>query len=172
MNFKALRPIAGGLTFCGLFAIAAFPAIAFFPALTRTDRTQSAYSACASQLLRDGIDAEAAALACATAYEPTDLSACVGSIEASTAIAPEDALDACREVRRPRELARCTTRIDAAFNGAMPLGVLDSCRRSLLPIEFANCTIGIEGNIPMDVETAMLTCLDADDRVRDIFPTP
>ena len=70
----------------------------------------------------------------------------------NTAIAAEDALDSCREVRRPLELASCTTRIDADSNGAVPMMVLDRCRRSLLPIEFANCTIALGDNIPLGVE--------------------
>ncbi|MGD1904289.1 MAG: hypothetical protein ACFB9N_18845 [Geitlerinemataceae cyanobacterium] len=168
MTFNALRPIASGLTLCGLFAIAASPVSARYI----NHRSQPDYATCAIELLDDGINAEAAAAACATAYEPRDLSACVSRIEDNTAIAAEDALDSCREVRRPLELASCTTRIDADSNGAVPMMVLDRCRRSLLPIEFANCTIALGDNIPLGVEVAMDTCIDADDRVRDIFPTP
>lgn len=135
------------------------------------ERSQPNYEQCASQLLNHDLDEDTIALACATAFSPTELSACVSEIDNATAISAADALDACREVRRPQELSSCTVRIDADFTPDQPLKVLDSCRRSLLPVEFANCTIGIENHILMDVDTAMATCLDASDRVRDVFPT-
>jgi hypothetical protein len=135
------------------------------------DRSQVNYEGCASEMLGHDLNEDTIALACATSFQPKELSACVSQIASNTAISAADALDACREVRRPQELASCTVRIDADFGPDQPLKVLDSCRRSLLPEEFANCTIGLNNQILMDVDTAMATCLDASDRVRDAFPT-
>lgn len=177
MNLNTLRPIAPrlrrylapSLAFCSFFTLTGFQ-IQLEPPLLM-DRSQENYEQCASQLLNHDLSEETIALACATAFKPVDLSACVSEIDTNTEISAVDALDACREVRRPRELASCTVRIDTTFIPEQPLKVLDSCRRSLLPEEFANCTIGLNNHIVMDVETAMTTCLDASDRVRDVFPT-
>lgn len=183
MNPNTLRPIArrfarhlpSSVVLGSFFAVMATP----IPAQAGRwplwqlpmERSQPNYELCASQLLNHDLDEDTIALACATAFEPTDLSACVSEIDNATAISAADALDACREVRRPRELSSCTVRIDADFTPEQPLKVLDSCRRSLLPVEFANCAIGLDNHILMDVDTAMATCLDTNDRVRDVFPT-
>jgi len=164
-NRTRTRNLTCHLAFLGLFGLGATSA----PIIN--DRSQEAYQTCSADLLASNLDPEAAALACATAYKPLDLAACVTEIDAGTEIAPDEALSACREVRRPRDLSNCTVRIDDAFSPTDPLAVMDSCRRSLLPVEFANCTIGETNEIEMTVDVAMATCLDANDRVRDVFPT-
>jgi hypothetical protein len=173
MNSIPLRPIVRHLARLVPTAVVlgGFFAVTAAPIPLQTQRSQENYELCASQLLMHDLDEETIALACATAFEPTDLAACVSEIDNATEISAADAIDACREVRRPLELSNCTVRIDAAFMPDEPLKVLDSCRRSLLPVEFANCTVGINNHIVMDVDTAMATCLDASDRVRDAFPT-
>ncbi|TAF49047.1 MAG: hypothetical protein EAZ61_14795, partial [Oscillatoriales cyanobacterium] len=65
------------------------------------DRSQENYEQCASQLLNHDLDQETIALACATAFTPTELAACVSEIDDATDISAADAIDACREVRRP-----------------------------------------------------------------------
>ena len=100
-----------------------------------------------------------------------------------------DALDACRRVRRPLELATCVMMIHGSTE-TMPLDdngsklVLDSCRKSLLPERYGRCVVGFRNN-PMQksiVDASMTdrtkgldglnTCLDATDYRKDIKLIP
>ncbi|NJN62879.1 MAG: hypothetical protein HC795_16375 [Coleofasciculaceae cyanobacterium RL_1_1] len=48
------------------------------------ERSQPNYEQCASQLLNHDLDEDTIALACATAFSPTELSACVSEIDNAT----------------------------------------------------------------------------------------
>ena len=69
------------------------------------------FDVCTIRLLRRGIPEEQAAISCAQALEPTQLSECVLRIGEQTSVAAEDALRACFRDRRPVDLAECVVNI-------------------------------------------------------------
>ena len=69
------------------------------------------FDVCTIRLLRRGIPEEQAAISCAQALEPTQLSECVLRIGGQTSVAAEDALKACFRDRRPVDLAECVVNI-------------------------------------------------------------
>ena len=69
------------------------------------------FDVCTIRLLRRGIPEEQAAISCAQALEPTQLSECVLRIGGQTSVAAEDALRACFRDRRPVDLAACVVNI-------------------------------------------------------------
>ena len=69
------------------------------------------FDVCTIRLLRRGIPQEQAAISCAQALEPTQLSECVLRIGGQTSVAAEDALRACFRDRRPVDLAACVVNI-------------------------------------------------------------
>jgi hypothetical protein len=118
---------------------------------------------CINSLVGNGVSEAQAANACADALEPSELSACVGSIQGGTEIKAEDALSACYRVRRPQELASCVVSISGNLDQTKPTVALDNCRRSLLPLHYAECTLGLQNNIPkMSSMKAMETCISAE----------
>ncbi|WP_036483651.1 hypothetical protein [Myxosarcina sp. GI1] len=129
------------------------------------------FSSCASSLVADGVAGEAAAVACADALEPQQLSACVSDIQSNTEIAVEDALAGCYRVRRPEELSSCVIDISGNLEDAKPTAALDNCRRSLLPTRYADCTLGLQSNIPdLSVTEAMETCISAEYFPSEFYP--
>ncbi|MCC5898427.1 MAG: hypothetical protein EA395_15840 [Phormidium sp. GEM2.Bin31] len=170
-----MNPIAKGLlASIGLSTIlgAAVPVAAspFYPSRYRGGTLRD-YETCTSQLLDVELGEELAAIACGTAFRPRDLSDCVSNIVTETDITATTALESCRQVRRPLDLATCTVGIAEATNGANLPNVLDSCRRSLLPERYANCVLGITNSSEVAPTAAMSNCLDATDRIRDTYPT-
>ncbi|MGD2180038.1 hypothetical protein [Lusitaniella coriacea] len=69
------------------------------------------FEICSLELIEENINAAEAALACAEALEPTDLSLCVLKINGLTPIDSKSALRACFRDRRPLELAECVVDI-------------------------------------------------------------
>ena len=69
------------------------------------------FDVCTIRLLRRGIPEEQAAISCAQALEPAQLSECVLRIGGQTSVAAEDALRACFRDRRPVDLAECVVNI-------------------------------------------------------------
>ena len=132
------------------------------PTLAGVDQFQI----CAAELLRAELSRELASQACGEALEPKDLSLCVLKIKDLTPIAADDALVACRRVRRPLELASCTVNINKYLQDANALSVLDHCRRSLLPLRFSECAIGLSREIDFSPPRALETCIAADDFAR------
>lgn len=128
------------------------------------------YQLCARELLRLRISPEVAADSCAAALYPKDLTTCVYKINQRTNIAAVDALNTCRQVRKPRELANCAINISVGTQGAEGGDVLDNCRRSLLPVRFAECVVGLNREIDISAAQAMATCIDGSDRPRDFYP--
>lgn len=75
------------------------------------------FEICAEELLStEAISPEQAALACAEALEPKDLSFCVIKINSFTPVDAVSALQACFRDRRPLELATCTVNITKEFD--------------------------------------------------------
>jgi hypothetical protein len=180
-------------------AIATLPAglgMWVFPTAPADARNQ--FDVCVGQILGTGVPVEKAKVACSDALIPRELSRCVGQIKGRTSINPEDALEACYQVRRPVDLANCVTDIHrrVPFPATNPtayqtkegtplsleppskieadpsLFSLESCRRSLLPGRFSECVIALSRN---GEETppvqAMKICLSAEDFPRELFPT-
>ena len=151
------------------------------------------YQSCSASLTDVKLDRLSVAQGCAEALHPADVGTCVVRIVNDKSVKNQivnlDALDACRRVRRPLELATCVTMIHQSTE-TMPLsndgskGVLDSCRKSLLPERYGRCVVGFRNN-PLQkavVDVAMTdrtqeldglnTCLDATDYRKDIKLIP
>ena len=151
------------------------------------------YQSCSERLTEVKLDRLSIAQGCAEALHPADVGTCVVQIvnnqSVNSKIVNLDALDACRRVRRPLELATCVTMIHQSTE-TMPLSndaskiVLDSCRKSLLPERYGRCVVGFRNN-PLQktiVDVAMTdrtqeldglnTCLDATDYRKDIKLIP
>lgn len=125
---------------------------------------------CASELLKAGIAASAAADACAASLYPRDLTICVVRIDQETNIAAADALATCRQVRRPKDLAKCVVNISNGTQNAVEREILNNCRLSLLPERFAECVVGLNKEVDFSAGQVMATCIDASDRPRDLYP--
>ncbi|MCS6812883.1 MAG: hypothetical protein NZ772_04825 [Cyanobacteria bacterium] len=160
-----------------VLGVASLMAVAQPPALASIQD----YESCAQALLNAKIEPATVADYCARELQPHHLGACVTAITQRTTIAANDALEACARVRRPLDLANCVVNIDqqiivpkkldeAASKSAL-LTALDTCRRSLLPIRHAECVIGLSKKVDLPPLSLMGTCIDADDRPRDVQPT-
>ena len=151
------------------------------------------YQSCSASLTDVKLDRLSVAQGCAEALHPQDVGTCVVRIvndkSVNSKIVNLDALDACRRVRRPLELATCVTMIHQSTE-RMPLSndgsklVLDSCRKSLLPERYGRCVVGFRNNplqktvvdVALSDRTQELdglnTCLDATDYRKDIKLIP
>lgn len=129
------------------------------------------YQVCAAELLRANIAPELATQACAEALYPKDVSRCVLRISTVTPTISDQALAACRRVRRPVEMANCVFYISNRTQNSEVLSVIDNCRRSLLPVRFAECVIGLNRATDLSSARAMETCIGAVDYARDLAPT-
>ena len=145
----------GQLATAGLLAIA----IPHSSAIASTKEFQI----CAAELLRSELSRELASAACAEALDPQDLSLCVLKIKDLTPINANEALVACRRVRRPLELASCVVNIKNRIEDAEVRSVLDNCRRSLLPLRFSDCVIGLSSEIDFSPPRALTTCISTED---------
>lgn len=154
---------------------------------------------CATQLLRSGLSGEEAAIACAQALEPSQLSRCVERIQ-DTTVTADAAVRACFRVRQPLELADCVVDINedalepyinrlstlnepAEANadvesesateviGPIAALALDTCRRSLIPERHSDCVVGLSRDIPdLPPAQAMETCINAESFPPEIYP--
>lgn len=129
------------------------------------------YDICASELLDAGVDAEAAAIACAGAYRPTDISSCVTGVLDAADVSVIAALTACSRDRRPDEVATCVADIHADLVVDDSQAVLDRCHRTILPKRYAACVIGIADEIGYATEDALATCIAAGYRPVNVTPT-
>ncbi|MCP2731979.1 hypothetical protein [Limnofasciculus baicalensis] len=121
------------------------------------------FEICSAELLRVQLSREVAASACAEALSPDDLSLCVLKIKDLTPIPANNAVESCRRVRRPLELASCVVDISDRIKNAEGISVLDYCRRSLLPLRFSECVIGLSTEIDFSPPKALQTCIAAED---------
>jgi hypothetical protein len=171
-----MNPITKGLlasiSLSPLLGAIAAPVVAspFYPSRYRGGTLED-YETCTSELLNLELGEELASLACGTAYRPRNLANCVSEIAIATDITASTALETCRQVRRPLDLATCTVGIAQTTDGGNLPNILDSCRRSLLPERYANCVLGITNQSDVVPVAAMSDCLDATDRIRDTYPT-
>lgn len=84
-------------------------ALLSFPPSTKA--AWNPFEICSLELIEENINAEEAALACAEAIEPEDLSLCVLKINGLTSVDAKSALRACFRDRRPLEMAECVVDI-------------------------------------------------------------
>ena len=140
------------------------------------------YQSCAASLMDAKLDRISASKGCAEALHPEQVGSCVVRIvtdkSVDNKITNVAALDACRRVRRPIDLAGCVTDVHQSSD-AMPLdmagsiAVLDACRKSLLPQRFGQCVVGLHNDpSKMTVAEGLSTCLDATDYRKDIQLIP
>lgn len=134
------------------------------PSQAVIDSYRNDYRACAAQLLRAGVTAQAASQGCATVLRPRELSSCVAKITKQTQIAPADALYSCSQARRPEDLATCVTGISKSTQQAINQAALTYCQRSLLPVTFAECVVGLRKEIDLTPIQSLDTCIDASHR--------
>lgn len=144
------------------------------------------------------IDPQTSLKACYQVRRPVELSDCVVDIHQDTlqvsAPEPSDTPESSPEVEETSQPEATETETPPEANKAnvaqttpaeptveseptvepdpsISLVALDSCRRSLLPKRYSECVIALNRNIEgMLPETAMATCLSAEDFPRDLFP--
>ncbi len=166
VSLKGLRlPIAQIVT-ASLIAIA----LPMAPAQALFGGARKPYESCAADLTRAQVSAADAASACGQALRPDDLGTCVNRI-ADQKVSGADALSVCRQVRRPVEAASCVVGIRRGVLDTAIVDVLDSCRRSLLPQTFSDCVVGLNRQLKVGGKQAIASCLDTNDRPRDLLPT-
>jgi hypothetical protein len=154
----------------GLFGAIATLGLGFVPMAQANP-----YNACTQDLRNAKLGDEEVIKGCAQALHPDLVGTCVARIVAPTEnpIAAAAALDACRRVRRPLDLATCVGDIRNVYAKAPMMAVLDSCRRSLLPVRFGECVVGLR-NQPLEKSIAqnLTSCLDASDYRKDVELSP
>ncbi len=155
-------PLPGFWRFCvSQLATASLFALTIPSTPAKADVTP--FEICGTELLRAQLSREVAASACAEALNPDDLSLCVLKIKDLTPIPANNAVESCRRVRRPLELASCVVDISDRIKNAQGISVLDHCRRSLLPLRFSECVIGLSTEIDFSPPKALQTCIAAED---------
>lgn len=155
--------VAGGLLSAGLWPMMVLRANA--------QATDFDYDVCAAEMLSLGVEPDAAAIACATSYRPTDISACVAGVLSVADLAPEVAVAACSRDRRPREVSTCVINIHTNLVVEDSLTVLDRCYRTILPERYAACVVGIAAEIGYSTEDSMASCIAAGYRPLNVAPT-
>jgi hypothetical protein len=166
LSAKAIKVTAPVLAIAGWLATMV-PTMAITASYSSND-----YRACAGQLLRVNVNANAASQACAGALRPRDLSSCVVSISRQTQISAVDALNSCRQARRPEDLATCVVGIslNPSKEAANP-AILNYCGRSLLPVRFGQCVVGLRSEIKFALNQALDTCISGSDTVSTFTPS-
>lgn len=135
------------------------------------DDSQIDFNRCASTLTGLGLSQDEVVDACSRALNPEGLEECV-RVVTQREYPAADALNACRQVRRPQEMAACVTSIQTRLQDAVATDVLDSCRRSLLPIRYANCVTGIaQGTADVAPSLVLNSCNDGGYFPREVDPT-
>ncbi len=183
-NFRhmapANKPLSAGLVGCGVTVgllasvVLAPSAIAqpyFFSHGTDYNPSTRDYDRCTSRLLDLKLSSEEASAACARALKPSDLSHCVTKVSDVKGITAAQALEACRVVWRPHEMASCVVDINNKVNGSTATEVLDFCRLSRLPDRFANCVVGVSRATKVSSTEALNTCIDGSYFPREVDPT-
>ncbi len=158
--------LAGATALVGLAAVA----LPIAPAIAAKDSRHD-FNRCAAALVNLKLSSEESVAACSRALQPEYLGKCVTRVSA-IGYTPLDALNACREVRRPEEMAACVVDIRQSLSASTAADVLDSCRRSLLPMRYANCVIGISrGGAGLAPASALNSCIDIQEFPREVDPT-
>jgi hypothetical protein len=133
--------------------------------------TDQRYDDCAGELLAAGVAADAAAIACANAYRPTEVSSCVSGVLGAADVTPTAALSACSRDRRPDEVASCVATIHDDLVVLDSQSVLDHCHRTILPERYAACVTGIADEVGYTTEDSLATCIAAGYRPENVAPT-
>jgi len=156
------------------FVMTGLATVTASPLMTKAANAQATdfdYAACASELLAAGIDADAAAIACATSYRPTDISSCVTGVLNAADVSALEALTACSRDRRPTEVATCVTDIHNSLAVENSEAVLNLCHRTILPERYAACVTGIASETGLSTEESLASCIAAGYRPVNVTPT-
>ncbi|MGF1459851.1 MAG: hypothetical protein ACFBSG_12595 [Leptolyngbyaceae cyanobacterium] len=129
------------------------------------------YAECADELLAVGVDDDAAAIACGTAYQPTEVADCVSGVLSAASVTTEAALSACSRDRRPDEVSTCVADIHTDLVVDDSTAVLDHCHRTILPERYAACVTGIAAEIGYTTDEALASCIAAGYRPVNVTPT-
>ncbi len=146
------------------------------------------FDVCVKEIISAGVSPDAAGSACSDALIPKELSFCVTRIKNRSPLQGDDILRACYQVRRPVDLANCVIDIGKVMPQTSQASkqeeksppdattlyglTLDSCRKSLLPGRHSECVIGLYRQVKdSSLESALNTCLSAEDFPRDLFPS-
>lgn len=151
-----------------LLSASSLPLISHAAQAQATDRN---YDACADELLGAGVEAEAAAIACASAYRPTEVSSCVTGVLDAADVTPTAALSTCSRDRRPDEMASCVADIHRNLVVDDSTAVLENCYRTILPERYAACVTGIADEVGYATDDALATCIAAGYRPVNVTPT-
>ncbi|MDX2241427.1 MAG: hypothetical protein NW224_12145 [Leptolyngbyaceae cyanobacterium bins.302] len=169
MNVFHHRPLTGlvaQVVGLGLIAVA----LPVAPAIAATD-SQDDFRRCASNLADLKLPAEEVVAACSRNLAPENLWKCVRRVSRD-GYEPVDALNACRQVRQPQELASCVASIRDRVTDAVATEVLESCRRSLLPNRYSDCVVGLNrGSSGLAPSLALSSCNDELAFPREVDPT-
>lgn len=132
---------------------------------------ERSYRDCTADLLRTGLSPEQTAAGCSEALYPRDLGRCVTRISRGQENFALNALFACRQVRRPVELATCFVEIRDELDDTTATDVLDNCRRSLLPARYSDCVVGISRQTELASTVVLNACISGADYPREFAPT-
>lgn len=140
------------------------------PAIAATD-SEGDFRRCAANLANLQLPSEEVVAACSRNLAPENLWKCVTQV-ARDGYTPVEALNACRVVRQPREMASCVGKIRRSLTDATAGDVLESCRRSLLPVRYSDCVVGVSRGESKTAPTlALASCNDEGEFPREIDPT-
>jgi hypothetical protein len=156
------------------FAMTGLASVMALPLMTNPAQAQATdfnYAACADELIDAGIAADAAAIACATSYRPTDISSCVTGVLNAADVPALSALTACSRDRRPTEVATCVRDIHNNLAVDNSEAVLDLCHRTILPERYAACVTGIASETGLSTEESLVSCIAAGYRPLNVTPT-
>lgn len=147
--------------------------VATLPLSTQAAKdSQGDFRRCVAGLLKANISNEEAVSACGRTLTPQYLESCVVQISRDSAYPAADTLNACRQVRRPEDMAACVVNIRNSLKDGTAADILDSCRRSLLPVRYARCVVGLsQGSSGLTPATALNSCNDELYFPREVDPT-
>lgn len=140
------------------------------PAIAATD-SRDDFRRCVANLTSLKLGSEEAVSACSRNLAPQNLWECATRVSRE-GYEPADALNACRQVRQPQEMAACVFSIRRNLTDAVATEVLDNCRRSLLPVRYSDCVVGVRrGMADVTPAIAFANCNDELAFPREIDPT-
>ena len=167
-SFKRLQWPAIPFVLLGLVSASTLPLVTTPAQAQATDLN---YAACADELLAAGVGTDAAAIACSTAYRPTEVSSCVTGVLATADVSAIDALGACSRDRRPDEVSTCVADIHGDLAVTDSQTVLDLCHRTILPERYSACVVGIAAETGLTTEESLESCIAAGYRPLNVSPT-
>ena len=141
------------------------------PTAIAANDSQDDFRRCTARLTDLNVSLEDAVSACSRNLAPENLWKCVVQVNRN-GYEPAAALNACRQVRQPREMAACVSGIRGQWRDGAADTILESCRRSLLPVRYADCVVGMgRGAKELALPLALSSCNDELMFPREVDPT-